>query len=164
MVESILDMTQAVWFAAQELVQSAIAESKLDANAAISFVVLISACEWKFDYFHNWFLDLEDGYLVEYEEEDPYDVFVKSQVTLAPFHPDWAFVPDDDSDDNSNKALDFEKRSPYPTVTLVCRHVIDRAGEAATRQIADHNQEVLISKGFEQLQALYQTKVRLKEE
>jgi Protein of unknown function (DUF1415) len=58
---------------------------------------------------------------------------------VAPFHPDWVFAGEPQS-------LQYEKRSPYPTVTLVSTRVVDKAGEEATKQIGTQNEKTLLSK------------------
>ena len=73
-------------------------------------------------------------------------------VTLAPFHPDWQFG-------DGPPELDIEKQSPYPTVTIVCTSVIDKAGAAATKAIGEHNERVLLDMGVSKLRELYQTSV-----
>lgn len=86
--------------------------------------------------FYDWFLDLEDNW--KYMDS----------VIVAPFHPDWAFMEEPES-------LQFEKRSPYPTVTLVSAKVVDAAGEAATEKIGKDNERKLLSKPLEELQTLW---------
>jgi hypothetical protein len=70
------------------------------------------------------------------------------EVIVAPFHPDWAFAGEPES-------LQFEKRSPYPTVTLVSTRVVEAAGEEATEQIGKHNEYVLLSKSVDELQTMW---------
>ena len=50
--------------------------------------------------FYNWFDEME----ATWELID--------DVIVAPFHPDWVFAGEPES-------LQYEKRSPYPTVTLL---------------------------------------------
>ena len=72
---------------------------------AIAFVV--SPCDWDFFEFHDWFEELEES-------------FDNDFVTLAPFHPEWQFGG---GPVEHFFELDFEKQSPYPTVTIVCTSV-----------------------------------------
>jgi len=94
-----------------------------------------------FDYV-DWFMDLEDDW-----PEDLGD-----DVIIAPFHPNWEFGADDsddDMDDDQEEAaassLNYEKRSPYPLVSLVSTRVVENAGEAVTNTIGEHNRDVLLS-------------------
>lgn len=113
----------------------------VDPNVAIAFVVS-SDRDWGFSEFYEWFDELEKTFVFE----DDYD------VTLAPFHPDWQYG-------GGPPEFDMEKRSPYPTVTVVCTSVIDKAGPTATDQIGRHNEQVLLDLGISKLRQLYQTKV-----
>jgi hypothetical protein len=93
--------------------------------------------------FIDWFTELE-----EHWSEDLEDVIV------APFHPRWEFggggVENSGEDDGNTEyydeeaCLDYEKRSPYPLVTLVSTNVVEQAGEAVTKVIGEHNQEILL--------------------
>lgn len=90
--------------------------------------------QWEsFVEFHEWFMDLEDGW----EMDD---------IIVAPFHPHWQFGGDGPS------TLDFEKKSPYPTVTFVSTKVVEQAGEGATAQIAQKNEETLGEKSLDDLE------------
>jgi hypothetical protein len=113
-----------------------------DPNTAISFVVLVDL-ELDFELFYEWFVDLEDAWL----ENEDYE-----SVTLAAFHPDWSFA----SNDEESSLLSLEKKTPYPTVSIVSAAVIDKAGPVATKQIGEHNADVLLDgKTLDQWQALY---------
>lgn len=59
----------------------------------------------------------------------------------------------------TNPSLQFEKKSPYPTVTLVWTDVIDAAGPAVSSKIAAQNEITLGRKSVEELAALYQQSV-----
>jgi hypothetical protein len=109
-----------------------------------------------FDDFYTWFESVEDEWDID-------------NVIIAPFHPQWEFAPpeygdgddnnDDDDDDETTgstmapnpqidwTAVQYEKRSPYPTVSLVSARVVDQAGEVVTAKIGRHNQDVLSSYG-----------------
>lgn len=129
---------------------------RVDPNVAIAFCVVDESSSetnheprWEFEDFYEWFQDLEESYLFsENDDDDTLGEF----VTLAPFHPDWHY-------NKGPPALNLEKQSPYPTVTVVCTSTIDRAGPEATDRIAHHNQQVLTDAGLSQLQHLYQTRV-----
>jgi uncharacterized protein len=141
-VDQAQDVQNAVEDASKGL-REAIATDKVDSNVAISFIVTTDY--WEFGSFYSWFLDLEEAYLDDSSFDD---------VTLAPFHPDWLFQGDEPE-------LAFEKKSPYATVSVVSRAVIDKAGNEATAAIAGHNEGVLMSQGFDQLNELYQRQVKL---
>ena len=108
-------------------------ESDLDQATSIYFVIFLEDAKMQdFSQFYDWF--------VQYEE---YEWDLQEKVTLAPFHPDWTYSP---GDGEGSTALDIEKQSPYPTVTLVATEAIDRAGEEVTRRIAETNEVILASK------------------
>jgi len=128
----------------QELQNSLLA----DPNTAIAFCVLASKDQvWDFDTFYEWFVDMEEDWLDQAEDDSSH---IGNYVTLAPFHPNWQFASDESDD-----PLQIEKQSPYPTVTIVSTAVIDKAGETATAQIADNNARVLQSKTLSHWKALY---------
>ncbi|CAJ1970147.1 unnamed protein product [Cylindrotheca closterium] len=90
--------------------------------------------QWEhFINFYEWFTDLEDDWDLD-------------DIIVAPFHPNWQFGGD------GQRLLDFEKKSPYPTVTFVSAKVVEQAGEAATAQIAQKNEETLEGKTLDSLQ------------
>ena len=77
-------------------------------------------------------------------------------MTLAPFHPQWSYFSDNvDNDDQNEDVLAFEKQSPFATISLVSTATIDRAGEAATEQIAVQNQQVLEQKSVAEWRSIY---------
>jgi hypothetical protein len=92
--------------------------------------------------FYEWFEQLEDDWDIE-------------QVTVAAFSPAWQFGDDTDE----TLSLEFEKKSPYPTITLVSTKVIDQAGPAATEQIANQNYDTLTQKSPSELQQLWQESI-----
>lgn len=95
-------------------------------SAAIFFVVFDPKSNgnfYDFGDFYNWFVGMEDEWSLD-------------DVIVAPFHPDWSFAGEPDN-------LQFEKRSPYPTVSLVSTRVVEAAGPAATEQIGIQNEKVL---------------------
>ena len=152
-VKDTTEMASAVYEAAVRLLDTVEGDNKVHARYAINFVVC-DTHDWTFEEFNGWFEDLEEAFW-----DDP---VVGESVTLAPFHPDWQF----DSGNNDNgetqqqqDAVAFEKKSPYPTVTIVCTSVIDQAGEAVTQQIADHNEDRLLQEGTTRLQKLYEKNV-----
>jgi len=75
-------------------------------------------------------------------------------VTIAGFHPNWQF-----SGMLKDSAINFEKQSPYPTVSIVLSESIDAAGPEATERIARHNAAVLNSIGSDQLCKMFQEEV-----
>ncbi len=107
-------------------------------SAAIFFVVFPMN---DFGDFYDWFLELEENWEL------------MDSVIVAPFHPDWTF-------EGEAESMQFEKRSPFPTVTLVSTRVVDAAGEAATEQIGKQNEQILLSKTVEELQSLWKQCLR----
>jgi hypothetical protein len=107
-------------------------DNRLDPNTAIAFVVLDDQLE--FGVFYEWFVDFEENWLAR---ADGNPETIENKIVLASFHPDWSYAGEKDD------PISFEKRSPFPTVTVVSAAVIDKAGDAATKQIAIHNAEVL---------------------
>jgi uncharacterized protein len=102
--------------------------------AAIFFIVFPNG---DFVDFYNWFDEME----ATWELLD--------DVIVAPFHPNWVF-------DGEPESLQFEKRSPYPTVTLVSTRVVDKAGEEATKQIGMQNEKTLLSMSSEELRNMWE--------
>jgi hypothetical protein len=114
--------------------------------AAIFFVVFQEEDEdedddrWEnFIDFYEWFTDLEDNWEID-------------DIIIAPFHPNWQFGGDGGDTQDS---LDFEKKSPFPTVTFVSAKVVERAGEAVTEQISEHNEQVLLERTPENLKDMW---------
>ena len=138
------------------LPESSSSPSSVLERAAIYFVVFLSHDETRipdappqpspplllsesFPDFLDWFTELEEDWPEELDD-----------VIIAPFHPRWEFggggggggTEDDEYDDEA--CLDYEKRSPYPLVTLVSTGVVENAGTAVTEAIGDHNRDVLL--------------------
>jgi hypothetical protein len=129
--------------------------SSIDPNAAIAFVVLANGDDdWSFPDYYEWYLQEEDNWMDDAEEDEN---SVANHVTWAPFHPEYEFQGDDE-------CLQVEKRSPYPTVSIVSSAVIDSAGPSVTTQIAKNNEETLREKTASQWQELYDASVRPKPE
>ena len=119
-----------------------------------------------FEGFYDWYVDLEDWWTSD-EENDP--------ITLAPFHPLWVFegdgddgfIGDETDGDESDKEkcndhwkqLEFEKKSPYPIVTIVSSASIDQAGPVVTEQIGKTNYETLTSWSVQQLDKLWTERI-----
>ena len=78
---------------------------------------------------------------------------------MAPFHPQWSFASDDDGSSSEDglpwSNVEFEKRSPYPTVTLVAARVVEAAGEEVTSKIGEHNEQVLLDADPSELAELW---------
>ena len=168
---------------------------KVDASAAISFVILVPMdgnndpvsphqpslnMLPSFESFHDFFLDLEDRFLDECDEywdqiddseegeTDVSDIPDGCKLTVAAFHPDWKFnnLADDSSGDVS--AIDYEKRTPYPTISLVMSSAIDalmdegadeNSSSAVTNRIAASNEKTLREIGVEKLKEMFQKNV-----
>ena len=118
-----------------------------------------SSQAWYDDFatFSDWFFDFEQ------------ERWWSEQVTLAPFHPEWQYYSssttedhEDDDDDDDDEILTLEKQSPYATVSLVSTAVLDQAGPAATRQIAAHNQEILLGRSAAEWRSIYEAAVHHK--
>ena len=169
---------------AQHFVQSTSDMAQDMTKVAIAFLVLETyTCSedgsnlqnWydSFPEFYNWFINLEDSWIdqgsyidmegEEEEEENWEDSYTSSiycdLVTLAAFHPEWEFGSNDETDE-SIQALNFEKTSPYPTISMVWTSAIDAAGPEATERIGVHNQRLLQEEmTLSQLTKLYQQDV-----
>ena len=149
-----------IHYVANEFYQK-LRHQQLDPNTAIAFVVVADHGQTiDFGSFYEWFIDLEDRWLEAAEEGE-----MEDRITLAPFHPDWHFGANDQDDgidnDDNNLALNFEKKSPFPTISIVSAEVIDKAGEAATKQIGINNAKLLQSKSAREWEILYDQAVRL---
>ncbi len=161
----------------------------VDANVGITFVIAIPRTgnesnhrhmwDFEFEQFYDFCIGLEDQLLDEAEDyldestpqAEAQDSVVPAsasvsadrartigdEITIAPFHPDWSFA----SSSSSRNPLDYEKKSPYPTISLVRSSVIIKAGEEATGRIGIHNEEVLQKYGCDELEELYQKGVVL---
>ena len=147
----------------------------IDPNVAITFIIALpppmdadvdcldqeqqNLPEFNFTPFNDFVFDLEDRLFeeadayAEAEEEsqlqDDAQVPIGDWITVAPFHPAWSFAGDDDS------PVAWEKRTPFPTVSVVRSDAIEAAGEEATARIAKHNEEVLSDMGSHALRDLF---------
>lgn len=167
----------------------------IDASAAISFVILVpmdtneediliesSTANTVVDFepFHEFFLDLEDRLLDEFDEYwDAFDEENMQDVnedelpdgckfTIAAFHPDWRFNNNFDGENDSTSAVDYEKRTPYPTISIVMSSVIDAlmdldseddfdetSSSVVTNRIAASNEKTLCKLGVEKLKKMF---------
>jgi hypothetical protein len=137
---------------ATELAALEFHQAQKDPQTAISFVILINdkmsgSNSLPFDEFYNRFLDLED----EFFDHD--NLILRHHITLAPFHPEWMFAEDE-------PVLAFEKRSPYPTISIVSAQTIEEAGPVATEQIGRNNAKILNSRSFAEWQSIYNAAIR----
>ena len=146
----------------------------VDINVGITFVIAIGNDDvdagdqaFAFEEFYNFAIDLEDRMFdeadaaheqMEMNEDDfmPMDPLFGDKVTIAPFHPAWHFAIEGEAGVNP---LNYEKMSPFPTVSLVRTSVIVEAGEEATIRIGQHNKEKLTEYGSQRLGALYRENV-----
>lgn len=140
----------------------------VDANAGITFVVVLPegdgtkhSFDFEFESFYAFCTELEEQLFDEADaarehREDEADLALGDEITLAPFHPAWHFASPGEDAEN---ALDYEKRAPYPTLSLVCTSAIEHAGAAATERIGQHNEEVLSAYGAQRLEQLYAERV-----
>jgi hypothetical protein len=152
-----------------------------------------------FENFHEFFIDLEDRLLDECDDywdsigneneetegehcNDDNNVnssILGCDITIAAFHPKWQFNGGsedgelDDDDDNSNivvHPIDYEKRTPYPTISIVMSSVIDSlmkereegdtnngdsSSAPVTERIADLNEKTLCAIGAKRLKEIF---------
>ena len=134
-----------------------------DPNSAIAFVLLLPSFSEK-DISANrnnndswWYEDFASFCDSFFELEERWSRH--EQVTLAPFHPQWSYFSGDR--DLNEDVLAFEKQSPFATISLVSTATIDKAGEAATEQIAVQNQQVLEKKSVTEWKSIYDQAVRV---
>jgi len=134
-----------------QLFHQRISERKgVDPVVAIDFLV----CEdlsWEFSDFFYWFSYIEEEYWGCNPE-------LHDKVTLAAFHPNWSYNDEDDIDE-SLQLLEFEKKTPYPTVTFVSTEVVEAVSEDTTNRIAEKNEETLLQKNVQEMKSLYQNHV-----
>ena len=149
----------------------------IDPNVAITFIIALpppmdadvdcldqeqqNLPDFNFAPFHDFVFDLEDRLFEETDAfaeadevsqlhvTDDAQVPIGDWITVAPFHPAWSFAGDCDS------PVAWEKRTPFPTVSVVRSDAIEAAGEEATSRIAKHNEEVLSHIGSHALQDLF---------
>ncbi len=163
-----------------EMVESAVVGSALelkdysdrglvDPLIAITFVVFLPNSgnsgedEKDFDFlsFYEFFNELEEKFLNELVDIN--GDYIGDEVTVAPFHPNWSFAPSIENLDENGQIIDdpinYEKRTPFPTISIVMSKGIDLAGEAITAKIGLHNEKVLNEIGSTSLQNLYNEKV-----
>lgn len=121
---------------------------RVDPNTAITLCVLDNN-NGSFEEFYDWYLDLEDSWL---DQADGNEQHTANFVTLAPFHPEWEYV--------DKNVVQFEKRSPYPTVSIVSTAVIDKAGPSVTQQIGDTNAITFGQRSSDEWVLFYERAVR----
>ena len=168
-------MEQLIRDSAHELIDL-MESGEVDINVGITFVIAIGnddsdAGEPAFDFedFYAFVIDLEDRMFDEadaaadekMDDSEVEDVYMPmdpfgDKVTIAPFHPEWFFAVEGEGDENP---LNYEKKSPFPTVSLVRTSTIIQAGEEATRRIGEHNEEILTEYGSQKLSTLYRENV-----
>lgn len=122
---------------------TSIADDKMDPSKGIFFLIFLQQSMADFETFYEWYTKLEDNWeLIE-------------DVTMAPFHPQWTYGVENDP-------LCIEKRSPFPTVSLVSTKIIDQAGETATQRIVTMNEEILKGKSAREWDFIYDQAVGTK--
>ena len=155
----------------------------IDPNVAITFIIALPPMmvvdvdcldqeqqnlpDFNFAPFHDFVFDLEDRLFAEAdafaeaEEEsqlsDDAQIPIGDWITVAPFHPAWSFAGDADS------PVAWEKRTPFPTVSIVRSDAIEAAGEEATARIAKHNEEVLTDMGSHALHEMFRKNILQKD-
>lgn len=126
--------------------------------------------DFEFEQFNMFVTDLEDRLFDEADEKNNCMSQERSDfipigdlVTIAPFHPDWSFAPASDFDmganDTNESPINFEKRTPYPTVSLVRTSAITAAGAESTDRIAAQNEETLMHIGSHVLEEMFREQV-----
>lgn len=145
-------------------------DNVVDINAGITFVAALPNNaqrghnkDFQFEEFYDFCTDLEDRLFDEADEAQDAieagnssatdDILIGDEVTIAPFHPQWYFSSKDDT--VGENPLNYEKKSPYPTISLVRTSVIVEAGEESTSRIGIHNEEILNEHGAKKLGDLY---------
>jgi len=106
----------------------------------------------------NWAEGVDDyanmGYWMEdYLEEDEEPIF-EGALSTAVFHPEWTFDGVGERD-----PVHFEKRSPYPTVSLLRKEEMgrkvtehfERTGGSLSQKIQEENTESLAKAGWDKL-------------
>jgi len=133
----------------------------IDPNTAIAFVLLLSSSSQSSQQIKSfsrddnfWYDDFTSFYDFFFELEEQWPM--QEQVTLAPFHPKWSYFSGGEEEAES---LELEKQSPHVTISLVSTATIDKAGEAATEQIAANNQKVLQQKSATEWRFIYENAV-----
>ena len=152
----------------------------IDPNIAITFIVALPPLDcidqeglhlpdFGFASFHDFVFDLEDRLFAEAdafaeaaEQQNNQDGTITDSaqaapigdwITVAPFHPAWSF------EGEANSPVAWEKRTPFPTVSIVRSDAIEAAGEEATARIAQHNEEILNDVGSHALRDLFRRAV-----
>jgi len=138
----------------------------VDPYIGISFVVFLPDCgtsgndeeTFQFLPFYEMFNELEEYFLDELSDND--GNYIGEAITVAPFHPRWSFASSNlDKDNDFEDPINYEKRTPYPTISIVMSKGIDLAGEEVTARIGVHNEEVLNEVGVSALRELYHNTV-----
>lgn len=167
-------------------------KKSIDPSAAISFVICApynSSCrddtDVSFESFHEFFVDLEDQLLDECDDywdgidatwenenddsraNDESDIPQCCKITIAAFHPNWRFNSQG-TDDMKVSAVDYEKRTPYPTISIVMSSAIDSlvpkddhdderkesGSSVVTNRIAASNEQTLCGLGVDKLKEI----------
>ena len=131
-------------------------------SSAIFFCVFVSSSSSSFDSekqqpndddatidfvdFCNEFFDRIEPSLLDHTND---------RIIAAPFHPNWTYNSNDDDGDDDSHVLDFEKQSPYPTISLVSADIVDRAGTETTEAIGIQNEEILTGKSYKEWEHLW---------
>jgi len=110
---------------------------------------------FSYEEFYEIFLEVENVLL---EEADKEVGGIGGKVTIAPFHPYWNFAGT-----GANDPVNYEKRSPFPTISIVSTSAIDNlmkkkeveaiwGSATVTVAVGEHNEEVLEAAGTKILQ------------
>ena len=90
------------------------------------------------------------------------NILLGDHITVAPFHPDWTFSSSQQQQQQTSP-LDFEKQTPYPTISLVRSSAVMSAGEETTNRIGNHNEQILNDLGIDTLKTFYHQNVYQKD-
>lgn len=157
---------------------------KVDENSGITFVVAmhdedvelgVQGPDFYFETFYNFCTGLEDRLLNE-DDVDMNELYctdmqytplssIGDEVIIAPFHPEWRWNSFDTHEttqqnlDVQDEPLNFEKKSPFPTISMVRSRVVFDAGEETTRRIGIHNERILSEMGSKTLEEFYKQNV-----
>jgi hypothetical protein len=173
-------MTSLIRAAGVQLEQITSEPKAIDASVAISFVILVPTnVQSDFEPFHDFFLDLEDSLLDECDEywendgehHDESTIPDACKITIAAFHPKWKFNNQNDGNEIAS-AIDYEKRTPYPTVSIVMSSAIDalmerdvdskdeeNSSSIVTNRIAATNEKTLCKLGVDKLSEMFEKEV-----
>ena len=124
-----------------------------DASKAITFCIFPNFALDDFEAFNDFVIDIEEG-VIELGSAD-FD-FDEDEVTVAGFHPNFRFGGEEEA-----AGINFEKRSPLPTVSLVRTKGIEgEKMEELTAKIGAQNEKTLAELGDGRVAELFREATR----